>query len=116
MLNYKDQLDAFKVSARFYPQNLKQFKTLREQSGDAGNEQMVAYLQEDLAFVENTLNAVLEKYGPGARLIVYKLFVEGKTQIEVAEEYGITRRQLQYSLNKWMKSVFEGEGTVSVHG
>ena len=40
-------------------------------------------------------------------MIIYKLYVEGKTQSDVAEEYHMTRRQLQYSLGKWTKALFD---------
>ena len=113
MSEFKDQMEAFKASARFYLQNRKQYNQMKQSADTAGNEQILEYLHEDLEYVESTLKAVLDKCGPGARLIVYKLFVEGKTQGAIAVEYGMTRRQLQYSLNKWMKTVFEGD--ISVH-
>ncbi len=41
--------------------------------------------------------------------MIWLLCVEGKSQIEVAEKYGITRRALQVSLYKWIDEVFEDD-------
>ena len=77
------------------------------------NSTYLKYLQEDISFVENTLSQVREKCGSAACLIVYMIFVEGRKQNEIAEEYHMTRRQLQYSVTKWMKKVFEGDSLES---
>ena len=107
MLEYKDRLNAFRSSARFYLENKSQYETLKSTSTNIKDSQVLNYLHDDIAFVERTLQKVVDLFGPGAGLIIYKLYVEGKTQSDVAEEYHMTRRQLQYSLGKWTKALFD---------
>lgn len=107
MLEYKDRLNAFRSSARFYLENKSQYETLKSTSKNTKDSQVLNYLHDDISFVEKTLQKVVDLFGPGAGLIIYKLYVEGKTQSDVAEEYHMTRRQLQYSLGKWTKALFD---------
>lgn len=71
------------------------------------NEILKKYLAEDISFVEDTFLALEEECGLQAKNTVWKLFVEERTQIDVAFESGMSRRQLQYLINKWLHAVFE---------
>lgn len=106
MLDYKEQVESFKSSARFYLKNKDQYNKLASRK-DEIDPQFLEYLHDDLMYVERTLNRVNAKCGSGARLLIYTLYVEGRSQSDVAKEYHMTRRQLQYSLSKWWKAVFE---------
>ena len=53
------------------------------------------------------LDMIDHKCGPNARLMVYMLFVEERTQVDVAKTFGVTRRQVQYSLDKWLRQSLE---------
>lgn len=111
MLEFKEQIESFKSSARFYLNNKEQYEKLV--SDDARKDsQYLKYVHDDLVYVEGVLDKVMEKCGSGARLIFYTLYVEGKTQSDVAKEYHMTRRQLQYALTKWQKAVFEEDDIV----
>lgn len=77
------------------------------------DDRMYSYILEDLKFVENSLDEIMEKCGTAARLIVYLLYVENRTQEDVAGIFGITRRQLQYSLIRWLDTVFVPQDIVA---
>ncbi len=104
--DYKDKIEAFRSSCRFYRQNKRMFETTPE---NEDNRQHLHYIHDDIMFVERMFERIREKCGTGARLIMYLLFVEERTQEDVAKEYNMTRRQLQYSVKKWLKSVFESD-------
>ena len=46
-------------------------------------------------------------YGTQSHDIIEKLYIGQRTQEDVGEEYSMSRRQIQYSLNKWLPKVFE---------
>ena len=104
--DYKEKIEAFRSSCRFYRQNKRMFETTPE---NEDNRQHLHYIHDDIMFVERMFERIREKCGTGARLILYLLFVEERTQEDVAKEYNMTRRQLQYSVRKWLDSVFESE-------
>lgn len=112
MLKYMNRVDSFKSSAKFYLSNKKLYKDLLAGKNEPDNEQYLQYIRDDLAYLEKTLDLIKEKCGPGARLIMYLLFVERRTQQDVAKEYNFTRRQLQYAVTKWMREVFGEEANV----
>jgi DNA-directed RNA polymerase specialized sigma subunit len=104
--DYKEKIEAFRSSCRFYRQNKRMYDATPE---NEENRQHLHYIHDDIMFVERMFERIREKCGTGARLILYLLFVEERTQEDVAEEYNMTRRQLQYSVRKWLKSVFESD-------
>lgn len=107
---FKDRLDAFKNSCRVYKHEKAM---LDDQSSykrsDFGDEKLLSYIKEDVDYVEGIFSAVETRYGKSARLMIWLLFVEEKTQVDVAAQFGISRRQLQYSLNKWLQYVLGQE-------
>lgn len=112
-MEYKDKLDAFKSSCRVYKlEKNKLNMMLKENGNDAARDQYIRYVKADVEFVEKTFQIIEEKCGPNARVLIWEMFVENKTQSGLAAEYGITRRQLQYSLDKWMHTVLENEEDV----
>ena len=109
--DYKEKLTAFKSSCRVYRQEKEMIEDLssRESGGAFGNEKLLEFMKEDVAFVDKMFDRINEKCGSNARLMIWLLFVEEKTQVDVAYQYGLTRRQLQYSLNNWMHKVLDTE-------
>ena len=101
-MEYRDKIDAFRDSCRVY---LKEKETEANLKGDS-DELFVRFLKEDIQFVEDTFERIKSECGSDAGTVVWKLFVDDKTQTEVAEEYGISRRQLQYSLYNWLHRIF----------
>lgn len=101
-MEYKQKVEAFKDSCRMYENE----KASRDQLSD-GNEMLAKYLREDIAFTEGTFDRILEECGETARQAVYELFVEEKTQLDVAYSLGISRRKLQYLVTQWLHTVFE---------
>ena len=72
---------------------------------DFGVEQCLIFMKEDIDFVESSFDRIMESSGSHAKVILWNLFVDEKTQQQVADEFGITRRQLQYSMNKWLHAL-----------
>ncbi len=122
----RQKLFAFKSSCRLY-QNEKEavrhlekkypgIEKLSEQGlsvqqldsfGFQGDKELYIFMKQDIAFVESTFDRIEKECGHSARVLMYSLYVLGLTQTAVSEESGITRRQLQYSLNKWIRKVFD---------
>lgn len=106
---YKEKLDAFKNSCRVYKHEKMMLEDSAKTAHKFGDEQLNAFLLEDITYVDDMFSEIEEKCGKSARLILWFLYVEGKTQADAADQFGLTRRQLQYSLKKWMRQVLEQE-------
>ena len=104
---YKEKLEAFKDSCRVYRQEKQMMEELQLKSGSFGNERLHSYIKADIEYVDRMLEEISKKCGSNARLMIWLLFVEEKTQVDVAVQYGLSRRQLQYSISKWMHKVFD---------
>lgn len=74
-----------------------------------GNIELYQLLAQDIRYVDDVFVQIDEKCGHTAYLMMWMLFIEGRTQSSVAESFGLTRRQMQYSMDKWMKQVLNDE-------
>lgn len=90
-------IEQFRASARVY----RKEKEIRSGGSDAKEYQTL--IREDVKFVETVFRIIEKQHGPGAKLLVWTLYTEGKTQAETAAQFGLSRRQLQYSVNKWLR-------------
>ena len=105
-MDYKESLEAFRASCRAYrneKENLVRYRNV--QYLNPLTEQMVKFMKEDVEYVDRTLDAIEKACGTNARLMIFLLFVEERTQVDIAHEFGITRRQVQYSMDKWLHVV-----------
>ncbi|MDO4413570.1 MAG: hypothetical protein Q4C20_00685 [Erysipelotrichaceae bacterium] len=107
---YKERLNAFKNSCRVYKYEKKMLQEADMRKNGFGDDQLYSYMREDIGFVDGMFDTISAKCGVNARLMIWLLFVDENTQADVAYRFGLTRRQLQYSVNKWMHQVFEAEG------
>ncbi|MCR5229708.1 MAG: hypothetical protein K6D03_06250 [Solobacterium sp.] len=122
----KQRLFAFRSSCRLYLNEKETAKQLEdkypgieklsdqslsvphlESYGYKGDKELYIFLKQDIKFVEETFDRIEKTCGSSARVLMYSLYVLGMTQAAAAEENGISRRQLQYSLNKWIRAVFD---------
>ncbi len=72
--------------------------------------QFNSYLIEDVKFVENTFLRIRKLCGSCAAALLWMIYVEEKTQEDVAYQMGLTVRALQYSADKWLhKALLEDE-------
>lgn len=101
-MEYREKIDAFRESCRVYLKEKEVAAGLNQES----EEMFARFLREDIQFVEDTFERIKNECGNDARSVVWKLFVDDKTQAEVAYEFGISRRQLQYSLYNWFHRIF----------
>lgn len=113
-MNEKEKLEIFQASCMVYPQERKELEKLRNSSGnpDPMNRQMYEYVRQDVSYVEDSLAKIRKKCGTNAGLMTWLLYVEGETQTAVAEICHVSRRQLQYAMNRWMHSFLEEESDV----
>ncbi|HCK88814.1 MAG TPA: hypothetical protein DHW39_08400 [Erysipelotrichaceae bacterium] len=109
---FKAKTEALKDSCRIYrkeKQTLLDMEKAGVNTGDFSKTQLYLFIKEDVEFVEQTLKQIEKVCGKNARLLIWLLFVEERTQAAVAQEFDITRRQLQYSVNKWLRMIWEEE-------
>ena len=102
---YKDRLNAFRDSCRVYNQEKQVLDSVDKNS----DPMLIQFIRENVEHVEYILSLTKEICGSSIALMIWMLFVEQKTQAAVAYQMNITRRQLQYSLHKHMRLVFEEE-------
>lgn len=106
---FKEKLDAFKSSCRVYKHEKQMLEEADLRKGIFGDEQLYRFMQEDVDYVDRMFETIASKCGINARLMIWLMFVEETTQADVAYRFGLSRRQLQYSMNKWMRQVLDGE-------
>lgn len=100
-MDYKQKVDAFKDSCRMY---------LHEKAYLASFDcepMLKRFIQDDISFTESIFDKLEKECGKEARQAVYELFVEEKTQVEVAYGMHISRRKFQYQIGEWLEKVFE---------
>lgn len=103
-MNYKEKLEIFKSSCSVYPREKAELEKQKMSISkpDPVQEQLYDYMQKDVDYVESSFQVIYEKCGTNARLLTWILFVYRQTQTAVAEECHISRRQLQYSMDRCM--------------
>lgn len=72
---------------------------------DAG--QRYRYLKQTVEWVDDLFQIILNEYGDFAYKVLWKRFIEFRTQADVAKEMGFTRRQIQYEEDKVIRSLME---------
>lgn len=105
-MNRNDKWDAFKASCKVYQSEKEALSVDYLKKKD---DIFFKFLKDDITFVEDTFKVIEKKCGTAAKVIIWLLYVQGKTQQEVADKYGLTRRSLQVSLYKWRDEVFEDD-------
>lgn len=106
-MDKKAKWNSFKASCRVY-KNEKETLNLIHTS-QKGDDTFYRFLQDDINFVDKTFEEIENKCGTSAKVMFWLLCVEGDTQINIANKYGITRRALQVQLYKWIDEVFEDD-------
>jgi len=127
--SYRSKLAAFRTSCRVYQKEKQEMDHLvnrypslagvKPEKGTVkldphmdtglGNIELYQLLAQDIHYVDDVFQRIDEKCGHTAYLMLWMLFIEGRTQQSVAESFGLTRRQMQYSMDKWMKQVLYDE-------
>ena len=100
-MEYKQSIEAFKDSCRMYRNEKELLKNDSEKS-----EMFIQFLEDDITFTEHIFDRILAECGRTAKQVVYELFVEERTQLEVAYSMGISRRKLQYLMEQWLHTIF----------
>ena len=88
MMDYKESLEAFKASCRAYrneKENLVRYKNV--QYLNPLTEQLVKFMKEDVDYVDRTLEKIEKQCGTNAKLMIFLLFVEERTQVDIAHGY-----------------------------
>lgn len=106
-MDKKAKWNSFKASCRVY-KNEKETLNLIHTS-QKGDDTFYKFIQDDINFVDKTFEEIENKCGTSAKVMFWLLCVEGETQINIANKYGITRRALQVQLYKWIDEVFEDD-------
>lgn len=108
-MNEKEKLEIFQASCQVYPQEKRELEKIGNSSKDPDpmNRQMYEYIRQDVSYVEDSLIKIRKKCGTNAELMTWLLYVEGETQMAVAEICHVSRRQLQYAMDRWMRLFLE---------
>lgn len=127
--DYREKLTSFRISCRIYykekdemhriemehpsfKQDVQQDSVfcigLEENSGK-GDLELYQFLKEDVTYVDDMFKKIRKVCGVNASVFLWTLFVESETQEAVAHIYGLSRRQVQYAMNKWMHMVLDDD-------
>lgn len=102
--DYKDHLFAFKSSCLMY----RQEKEIRSQTKSIPDDKPILkktfqMIRSDAAFTETVFTKLTEKYGKKAADLTAEVLINKRTQAEVAKENSMTKRKLEYNMNKWIR-------------
>lgn len=76
---------------------------------EAGELERYQLLKENVEMVETHFKDIEEMFGERAKDILWELFIQDRSQTDVGEDYEMSRRQVQYAMDKWLQQVFEKE-------
>lgn len=127
--DYKQKLISFRTSCRVYLREKQEMSRLLREHPELenvkvdkgqvridplsysgmGNVELYQLLKSDTAFVDNTFHKLNEKFGGSVYVMIWLMYVEGRTQASVAHTFGWTRRQMQYRMDRWLKTVLQDE-------
>ncbi|MDX8418582.1 hypothetical protein MOZ60_00575 [Stecheria sp. CLA-KB-P133] len=125
--SYRSWLTSIRISGRLYLHEKAEVQRIEKEHPDfknmpfspdlikigvaddtgCGELELYQYLLEDIARIEKVFEAVENLCGTSARQILWHHFIELDTQEDLASRLHISRRQLQYAMNKWMKKVYD---------
>ena len=88
------------------PEETDSFRIGLSESLGRGNLELLQFLRKDIRFVENTFQMIEQNY-PDAREIIYEVYINHKGQEAAAQEYRLTRNQVQYISGKCLHEVLE---------
>lgn len=112
-VTYKDILFSFKSSCMMYSEEEKRMEELKGTiDTDSVHKNTYKLIQNDLDYTDQIFHAIEEHYGSDAKKLAYEVLVQGKTQTHVASENNMTKRQLEYAMGGWLKTVlteYQGE-------
>ena len=100
----KERLKEFRHSCHVYKKE-KQILENAVNSYDSSEKKLIAFFREDVDRVDQVLSYVHDQFGASATLMIRQLFIEEKTQTDVAFQFGITRRQLQYCVDQYLSQI-----------
>ncbi|MBP3867956.1 MAG: hypothetical protein J6D38_02480, partial [Solobacterium sp.] len=66
-------------------------------------------LKENVEMTETYFKDIEEMFGEKAKDILWELFIQDRSQTDVGEDYEMSRRQVQYAMDKWLQKLFEKE-------
>jgi hypothetical protein len=109
IMTQAEKIEAFQASCRMYRKEKDRVHILETMDRLPSDDIILDYMHEDIHFVEKYMEKFRKLCGPNSKVMIWLLYVEGERQVDVARRYGLSRRQLQYSLQKWFDRVFPRE-------
>lgn len=111
---FRKWYDEFRSSSRVYKREKTQLTALQQKYRDVRDaptreRELMELLRQDTEFVEQILETVRKKSGEEAVVLILDLYVDSRKQNDVAQAHGISRRQLQYSVDKFLKEAYSNE-------
>ena len=78
---------------------------------DLNEDQRIIYsykhVKENTEYVDTVFADIENNCGSDAKSILWKLFVEGNTQENIADEYGVGKRTIQRWVKQWLEQEFK---------
>ena len=87
--------------------NAKSLRKIKDDRSTMTPAKRYWYLMQAVEWVDSVFNIILSEYGDFAYRMLWNRFIETRTQDDVANEMGLTRRQLQYEEDKIIRGLME---------
>ncbi len=103
-----DKLEMFKISCRMYKKEKEEVDAMPTNL-DKLAEKNYEYLRADVEFVDRVMEKIALGHGTNAQLLVWELYVENRTRLDVASEYHMNAKTVGVMVDKWLREALEDE-------
>ena len=100
-MNSSERIAAFEASCHLYRVEKNEVALMKQRALDPIEAITLRIYEEDIKYVEDTFDAIKEKCGRHARLLMWMSLVEEKKRSDIAESYDISERTLTSWFDKW---------------
>lgn len=99
---------AFLDSCLMYKGEIQEYLDLLEKNDlSLIEEEGLSYIKNDIDYIHQKFSELEETHGTCATLILWMLYVEGKTKTEVCEYFSIPKAKMTRDVKKWEHRLFD---------
>ena len=103
----RKEMEEMKVRYPGIDENTPSLRKIKDDRSTMDPARRYWYLMQAVKWVDQVFSIILNEYGDFAYRMLWNRFIESRTQADVAQEFGMTRRQLQYEEDKIIRSLME---------
>lgn len=108
MNSFEEKRESFAMSCMLFKAEVNECEELKKRRPITPiDRQTIAVLENDIENVRNVLNRLKDTCGTSSVVIIWKYYIEGKTQKEIANQFKFNLVQLSKTINHYEHIMFE---------